>query len=158
MQDEETGAEPRAVSASIADPFLLIIRDDSSAFIAQMDSSNELEELDKEDPALVTTKWLTGCLYADTTGVFAADMAEKPANSASSVLMFLLSASGALQVSGVMAVPQSSRLDTDNGPRYIVFRISQARSTLQRGSPTYLQVSRPTMSSEREQRRRHWPR
>ncbi|KAK4245916.1 CPSF A subunit region-domain-containing protein [Corynascus novoguineensis] len=98
MLDEETGAEPRAVSASIADPFLLIIRDDSSVFIAQIDSSNELEELDKEDQTLATTKWLTGCLYADTTGAFAEEAAGKGAKPAQSILMFLLSASGALHI------------------------------------------------------------
>ncbi|KAK4157753.1 protein cft1 [Chaetomidium leptoderma] len=98
MLDEETGAEPRAVSASIADPFLLIVRDDSSAFIAQMDSNNELEELDKDDQALVTTKWLTGCLYADTSGVFAEEVNGKGVKPAPSILMFLLSASGALHI------------------------------------------------------------
>jgi cleavage and polyadenylation specificity factor subunit 1 len=101
MQDEETGAEPRAVSASVADPFLLIIRDDSSVFIARIDSSNELEELDKDDPVLSTTKWLTGCLYADSAGVFAEESMGKPASTAQCVLMFLLSASGALYVSQV---------------------------------------------------------
>jgi cleavage and polyadenylation specificity factor subunit 1 len=99
MLDEETGAEPRAVCASIADPFLLIIRDDSSAFIAQIDSSNELEELDKDDQTLTTTKWLTGCLYADTAGVFAEEVAAKGAKPSQSIIMFLLSASGALHVS-----------------------------------------------------------
>ena len=99
MLDEETGAEPRAVSASIADPFLLIIRDDSSAFIAQIDSSNELEELDKDDETLVTTKWLTGCLYADSSGVFAEEATGKGAKPAPSILLFLLSAAGALHVS-----------------------------------------------------------
>ncbi|AEO70210.1 uncharacterized protein THITE_2121311 [Thermothielavioides terrestris NRRL 8126] len=98
MQDEETGAEPRAVSASVADPFLLIIRDDSSVFIARIDSSNELEELDKDDPVLSTTKWLTGCLYADSAGVFAEESMGKPASTAQCVLMFLLSASGALYI------------------------------------------------------------
>jgi len=99
MLDEETGAEPRAVSASIADPFLLIIRDDSSAFVAQIDSSNELEELDKDDQTLATTKWPTGCLYADTSGVFAEEVSGKGVKPAQSILMFLLSASGALYVS-----------------------------------------------------------
>ncbi len=99
MLDEETGAEPRAVSASIADPFLLIIRDDSSAFVAQIDSSNELEELDKDDQTLTATKWLTGCLYSDTSGVFAEEVAGKGVKPAQSILMFLLSASGALYVS-----------------------------------------------------------
>lgn len=99
MLDEETGAEPRAISASIADPFLLIIRDDSSAFVAQMDSSNELEELEKEDQTLATTKWLTGCLYADTTGAFAEEVAAKGGKLAQTILMFLLSANGSLYVS-----------------------------------------------------------
>jgi cleavage and polyadenylation specificity factor subunit 1 len=98
MLDEDTGAEPRAVSASIADPFLLIIRDDSSAFIAQIDNSNELEELRKDDETLAATKWLTGCLYADTYAVFAEEVTEKGANPAQSILMFLLSAHGALYV------------------------------------------------------------
>jgi cleavage and polyadenylation specificity factor subunit 1 len=99
MLDEETGAEPRAISASIADPFLLIVRDDSSVFIAQMDSSNELEELDKDDQTLVTAKWLTGSLYADTTGAFAEEVPAKGGKPSQSILMFLLSASGALYVS-----------------------------------------------------------
>ncbi|KAL2135508.1 hypothetical protein VTI74DRAFT_8239 [Chaetomium olivicolor] len=98
MLDEETGAEPRAVSASITDPFLLIIRDDSSVFVAQIDNSNELEELDKEDQTLASTKWLTGCLYADTTGLFAEEVAGKGIKPAHSILMFLLSASGALYI------------------------------------------------------------
>ncbi|KAK4105682.1 hypothetical protein N658DRAFT_492165 [Parathielavia hyrcaniae] len=98
MLDEETGAEPRAISASIADPFLLIIRDDSSAFIAQIDSNSELEEMDKDDQTLTTTKWLTGCLYADTTGVFAEEVAAKGAKPTQSILMFLLSANGALHM------------------------------------------------------------
>lgn len=98
MLDEETGAEPRAISASIADPYLLIVRDDSSAFIAQMDSGNELEELEKDDQTLANTKWLTGCLYTDTAAVFAEEVASKGAKPAQSILMFLLSANGALYV------------------------------------------------------------
>ncbi|EAQ93478.1 hypothetical protein CHGG_01713 [Chaetomium globosum CBS 148.51] len=98
MLDEETGAEPRAISASIADPLLLIIRDDSSVFVAQMDSSNELEELEKEDQTLATTKWLTGCLYADTTGAFAEEVAGKGGKPAQAILVFLLSASGSLYI------------------------------------------------------------
>ncbi|KAK4147792.1 CPSF A subunit region-domain-containing protein [Dichotomopilus funicola] len=98
MLDEETGAEPRAIAASIADPFLLIIRDDTSAFIAQIDNNNELEELEKEDQNLVTTKWLTGCLYADTTGAFSEETATKGPKPTHSILMFLLSASGALYI------------------------------------------------------------
>ena len=60
MLDEETGLEPRAISASLADPFILLIRDDSSAFIAQMDKNLDMEELDKMDGLLTSTRWLTG--------------------------------------------------------------------------------------------------
>lgn len=101
MLDEETGAEPRVVSASIADPFLLLIRDDSTPFIAQIDSSYELEELEKQDKVLQSTKWTTGCLYKDKTGVFAEEQPDAGAKPAESILMFLLSASGALHVSPV---------------------------------------------------------
>jgi cleavage and polyadenylation specificity factor subunit 1 len=100
MLDEETGAEPRAVSASIVDPYLLIIRDDASVFLAQIDSNNELEEIEKTDSGLTSTKWAAGCLYKDTKGVFQpkqGDSAKKPSED---VLMFLLNTAGALHVSG----------------------------------------------------------
>lgn len=96
MQDEETGAEPRVLSASICDPYLLLIRDDSSAFVAHMNSDDELEEIDKSDSVLAATKWTSGCLYADTTGAFGE--APKDGNE-KNIIMFLLSSSGALQVS-----------------------------------------------------------
>ena len=97
MLDEETGFDPRVISASIADPYLLLIRDDSSAYVAQMDKNNELEEIEGEDKALATTKWLSGCLYRDDSGLFAetADKDQKPGDA---IIMFLLSAAGALYV------------------------------------------------------------
>lgn len=99
MLDEETGAEPRAVSASIVDPYLLLIRDDSSIFVAQIDSNNELEEVEKVDNNLLSTKWLAGCLYKDTKGTFQPTVGDKGAET-EKVMMFLLSAAGALHVSG----------------------------------------------------------
>jgi len=99
MLDEETGAEPRVVSASIADPYLLLIRDDSSAFIAHIDSNNELEELEKDDGVLTSSKWLTGCLYVDKTGLFSDVPLSNGVGSTESVIMFLLKDNGALFVS-----------------------------------------------------------
>lgn len=98
MLDEETGAEPRVVSASIADPYLLLIRDDSSVFVAQIDSNNELEEVEKTGTSLLTTKWLSGCLYTDTKGHFQPVLGDKGAET-ERIMMFLLSATGALHVS-----------------------------------------------------------
>lgn len=96
MQDEETGAEPRVLHASISDPYLLLIRDDASVFIAQMNSDDELEEVEKPEGVLASTKWISGCLFADATGIFGEGKAESGHNN---IFMFLLSNSGGLQVS-----------------------------------------------------------
>jgi len=98
MLNEETGQEPSINSASIADPYMLLIRDDFSVFVAQIDNNLELEEVEKEDKGLTTTKWLTGCLYVDSTGIFAEESATKGGKPKESILIFLLSISGALHV------------------------------------------------------------
>lgn len=107
MLDEESGAEPRALSASIVDPFLLITRDDGSAFVAEIDSNNELEEIEKTDGPLTSTKWANGCLYADTKGVFQDSQGDKGKDS-EKVVMFLLSSTGALHVSLLLSVIEQS--------------------------------------------------
>jgi len=99
MYDDDTEAEPKIISASFADPFVLLLRDDSSIFVAQCDDNNELEELEREDDSLLATKWLTGCLYHDTTGAFSGDTSKKISTAGEDVFMFLLSAGGALHVS-----------------------------------------------------------
>lgn len=98
MEDEDTGAEPNIVSASLADPFILLIRDDASIYVAYCDDSYDLEEVEREDEALLTTKWLTGCLYKDTTGTFANVQPDKSPGYGQNIMMFLLSAGGALHV------------------------------------------------------------
>lgn len=95
MLDEDTGAEPRVLSASIADPHLLLIRDDGSIFIASIDKSNEMEEVEKPEGAITSTKWGSGCLYNDTTGIFQSTKGDNKGE----VMMFLLSSTGALHVS-----------------------------------------------------------
>ena len=95
MLDEDTGAEPRVVSASIEDPYLLLIRDDSSIMVAAMGERDlEMEELEREDDMLLARKWLSGCLYKDTKGALSLD--DKKGET---TYMFLLAASGALVVS-----------------------------------------------------------
>ncbi|KAI0384095.1 CPSF A subunit region-domain-containing protein [Hypomontagnella monticulosa] len=106
MLDEETGAEPRVDYASIADPFILLVRDDASVFIAQIFKNLELEELEREDSALISTKWATGCLYEDRSGMFAGVQSDKGAKSGENIVMFLLSKTGALHV---YALPDLSK-------------------------------------------------
>ncbi|PHH82970.1 hypothetical protein CDD83_3097 [Cordyceps sp. RAO-2017] len=106
MLDEETGAEPRVTAASMTDQFLLLIRDDGSAFIAQMDGNNELDEVEKTDSALQSTKWASGCLYHDTQGVFRPSYDDQAADAEDAILMFLLSSTGALHI---YALPDLSK-------------------------------------------------
>ncbi|PHH70369.1 hypothetical protein CDD80_6059 [Ophiocordyceps camponoti-rufipedis] len=104
MLDEETGAEPRVTSASISDQHLLLIRDDGSVLIARMDANNELEEVEKTDEALQSTKWTSGCLYDDSLAVFRSPGAEAGEDAA--VIIFLLSSVGALHI---YALPDLSK-------------------------------------------------
>ena len=101
MLDEETGAEPKIIKASLADPFLLLIRDDASMFVAQCDDDNDLEEIERDDDILLTTKWLTGCLYRDTAGSFNSLLHTTISSDSEPVYMFLLNAEGTLYVSSV---------------------------------------------------------
>lgn len=104
MLDEETGAEPRVDYASIADPFILLVRDDASVFIAKIFKNLELEELEREDSALTSTKWATGCLYEDRSGMFSGAQTDKGSKPGENIVMFLLSKTGALHVSDISAL------------------------------------------------------
>ncbi|GKU03346.1 unnamed protein product [Fusarium langsethiae] len=129
MLDEETGAEPRVTSASIVDPYLLLIRDDSSLMLAQIDSNNELEEVEKMDATLQNTKWHAGCLYADTKGAFQLNASDKGAET-EKIMMFLLSSTGALHV---YALPDLSKpVYVAEGLSYVPPHLS-ADYTLRRG-------------------------
>ncbi|EPE24656.1 hypothetical protein GLAREA_08509 [Glarea lozoyensis ATCC 20868] len=106
MEDENTGAEPNIISASFADPYILLVRDDSSIFVVVCDNSYDLEELERVDDVLLSTKWLTGCLYTDTTGAFANIQSDKGQKDGENIMMFLLSAGGALYI---YALPDLSK-------------------------------------------------
>jgi len=96
--DEDTSEERMAVSASFADPYLAILRDDSTLLLLQADDSGDLDEL----PIIETinsTKWLSCCLYRDTNNVFSLSESTHDGSSESDVLLFLLSSDGKLSVS-----------------------------------------------------------
>ena len=147
MYDDDTGAEPKIVSASFADPFLLLLRDDSSIFVAQCDDNNELEEIEREDETLLAAKWLTGCLYTDSTSVFANFESDKGQKTGQNVFMFLLSAGGALHVS----VRQHILILNANWPRFMLYPISQKPSILQRACVSFRPFFQQTMLQEDQQ-------
>lgn len=97
MFDEDTEAEPKIISASFADPYLLLVRDDASIFMISCDENNELEEMERGD-VLLTTKWMSGSLYTDTSNLFGQDYTGTAKQDGSNVFMFLLTSTGALHI------------------------------------------------------------
>jgi cleavage and polyadenylation specificity factor subunit 1 len=66
--DDDSSDERVAVSASLADPYLAIICDDSTLLLLQADKSGDLDEVTVDG---LNQKWLSACLYSDKTGFFA---------------------------------------------------------------------------------------
>lgn len=92
MEDEESGEELRIINASFADPYLLVLRDDSSVKIYKANGSGELEDL--ECNGLSSQKWLSASLFKSST--------------VSEVFAFLLTPEGGLHVGFVcMWTPDS---------------------------------------------------
>ncbi|KAI6858374.1 protein CFT1 [Hortaea werneckii] len=68
MVDEETDAELQVVAVSFSDPYVLVLRDDSSLQVLKIEKSGDVEPLDDSE-ASKASNWLSGCLYAgDLTG------------------------------------------------------------------------------------------
>jgi len=61
MEDEETGAELRIINASFVDPYLLVLRDDSTVKLFKASGSSEVEEV--ESAVMSSFKWMSSCLY-----------------------------------------------------------------------------------------------
>lgn len=98
MTDDATGSEPRVISASFSDPYVLLVRDDSSVMILRADESGDLDEVEQGE-AVVGGKWLSGSLYEDSNDALRLEAGDDSEDEAGNVLMFLLSAGGGLQVS-----------------------------------------------------------
>ena len=82
------------VSASFADPFILVIRDDSSAVVLTVDERGEIDEANREVPG----RWRSGSLYEDSNDILRLEYLDDSDDEAGNVLLFLLSDAGGLQV------------------------------------------------------------
>lgn len=97
LTDEESDTGPRAISASFADPYVLLIRDDSSAVVLTADENGDLDEVSQSE-AFRAGKWLSGSLYEDSNDILRLEYPEESEDEVGNVLMFLLNAKGGLQV------------------------------------------------------------
>ncbi|PYH46687.1 cleavage/polyadenylation factor CFT1 [Aspergillus saccharolyticus JOP 1030-1] len=68
--DDDTIDERMAVSASFADPCLVILRDDSTLLFLQVDDSGDLDEITLHEQLAAKT-WISCSLYNDKTDTFA---------------------------------------------------------------------------------------
>ena len=67
--DEEDGMDAKAARASFADPFVLIMKDDSSLLLLKADKNGELDEIDLPDP-LSGPKFISASLFHDSSDTF----------------------------------------------------------------------------------------
>lgn len=93
--DEDTDEERLAVSASFADPYLAILRDDSSLLLLQADDSGDLDEISLPDE-LSSLKWRSASLYQDNDQVFSSKSAD---TADGNIILLLLSTDYKLSVS-----------------------------------------------------------
>lgn len=87
-----------AVSTSLADPYLAILRDDSTLLLLQADDSGDLDEIPINE-TVASIKWHSCCLYRDINKVFSCSESNPGSSSESDILLFLLSSDGKLFVS-----------------------------------------------------------
>jgi cleavage and polyadenylation specificity factor subunit 1 len=64
MLDEESEEELKIAHTSFCDPYLLVLRDDSSVQVLQVEKSGDVEPLDPGDAILTESTWLGGCAYS----------------------------------------------------------------------------------------------
>jgi cleavage and polyadenylation specificity factor subunit 1 len=93
--DDETNAEAKATSASFADPFVLIVKDDSSLLLLKTDKKGELDEVDLS-PQLANGKHTSACLYRDRQGIFTGQ--STPKETGMMCVLATLSPDGALSI------------------------------------------------------------
>ncbi|KAI4193345.1 MAG: hypothetical protein LQ350_008363 [Teloschistes chrysophthalmus] len=105
LADETTGAEPKVVSASFADPYLLLIRDDEKITLLRVDESGDLDEVE-QDPSLQEKNFRSGSLYDDIKGFFRLESELETEDDAGTVLMFLLTVEGGLQIYSLPSLEQ----------------------------------------------------
>ena len=86
------------MAASFAEPYVLLLLDDSKTMLLKADDAGELEEVEQGD-TLSSTAWLSISIFDDSNDVFRlAGEEEEADDEGSSVLIFLLNVNGGLQV------------------------------------------------------------
>lgn len=94
MFEDYEGDVPSIISASFADPYLLLIMSNSTINILEADDRGDIDEVEGVDD-LKANEWITGSLYTDLEGAFLPKNATQQVHH---ILMFLMNSAGALKV------------------------------------------------------------
>ena len=106
MSEDPTHDDPKVVGASFAEPYLLLLRDDSTIVILKADDAGELEEVESQS-MLAGGKWVSGSLFDDSNDVFRLESNEEDMDDeGGSILLFLLNIDGGLLVSAAHVLLQ----------------------------------------------------
>ena len=84
------------MSASFSDPYVLVIKDDTTMIVLKVESTGDIEEVELEG-SLATNNYISGCLYEDSNDVFRLEADETEDYEAGNILMFLLTVGGGLK-------------------------------------------------------------
>ncbi|KAE8376192.1 CPSF A subunit region-domain-containing protein [Aspergillus bertholletiae] len=87
--DEDTSEERMAISTSLVDPYVAILRDDSTLLLLQADDSGDLDEVELNEH-MTNSKWASCCLYFDKTGIFSSIGAASGEPTQRSMTLFLM--------------------------------------------------------------------
>lgn len=101
--DETTEVELKNIGADFCDPYVLLLRDDSSIAVLQADKNGELEPLDRGD-GILASRWLSACLYKST-------------ETGNKTLLFGLTGEGQLRVSAYIPPNRDWLIMTNPGVR-----------------------------------------
>ncbi|KAG8527114.1 uncharacterized protein KY384_008543 [Bacidia gigantensis] len=96
LGDEDTELEAKVQTATFADPYVLLTKDDESLTILVADESGDLDEISQGEK-FQQTKWTAGSLYEDVNDALRLEYGDDDEES-SNVLAFLLSVKGGLQL------------------------------------------------------------
>ncbi|KAL4940501.1 hypothetical protein BDV06DRAFT_196443 [Aspergillus oleicola] len=105
--DEDNSDERVAINAIVADPYVAIIRDDSTLLLLQADDSGDLDETSVIED-VTSRKWMSACLYADKAAFFGGS----PSDTARSIFLFLLNHDNQLHI---YRLPDSELMSTIEG-------------------------------------------
>ncbi|KAJ5577799.1 uncharacterized protein N7459_006763 [Penicillium hispanicum] len=107
--DEDTDEERAAVTASFADPYLAILRDDSSLLLLQADDNGDIDEVSLPDD-ISTSKWRFSSLYRDKCQTFN-PLSSDSDGTIANMLIFLVNQEYKLSIFSVPDLKQLSVID-----------------------------------------------